>query len=84
MANKREFTLMEQIGCIDRMISFQERVIDVFQNESPSEVARAQEELECLRSIRETLQLDVFIEESAAVLAEQKSESLRNHDVEYF
>jgi hypothetical protein len=76
---KKKFTLMEQIGCVDRQIGFFERVVDVFENEDPNEVNRAREEIECLKSIRETLQDGVFIEEAAAVLAEQKSEFLKNH-----
>lgn len=67
---KRVFTLQEQIGCIDRHISFQERVISVFENEDPNEVAKAREELEILKNVRETLQFDNLIEQTA--LAEER------------
>lgn len=51
-----EFTLKEQIACIDRQIGFQERVIEVYENDDPKELAKAKHELEILRSIRETIQ----------------------------
>ena len=53
-----EFPLIEKIGCIDRQIAFQERVISVFENDDPVEIAKAQKELAILQSIRESLEFD--------------------------
>jgi hypothetical protein len=56
MPDRGVFTLQEQIGCIDRQIGFQERVIEVYENDDQNELNKAKLELEILKAIRETIQ----------------------------
>ena len=64
----KEITTSDQIKCIERLMNFQIRYIEVSENETQADIEQARIDLECLKAIHETLSFDYMLENTSNIL----------------